>query len=306
MQNKTAYLATLTTATFLMASSFVAGKILLQKIPPLALVGWRFILAAAALAAIAAIVTGRPPLRLMRTRQWSIVVLIGVLQTAATMGLMFLALRRISPAATAIIVFTNPLWVALLGRLFLGEALTGIRLLGLLLGIVGVGMALGVGALGVGALGVGALGVGALSGEADLLGELFALGSSLAWASATIVNKRYATPLPSWWLSFAQTLVGALLLLVLAAALGERWPDGLDLSDWGWFAWLSIPGSALSFGMWFLALRMGGATRSSAYLFLAPFFTVLLSALILGMHVTLLQALGGVAIGLGLWLVNRS
>lgn len=36
----------LVAATFLMGSSFVAGKVLLRTVPPLPLVGWRFLLAA--------------------------------------------------------------------------------------------------------------------------------------------------------------------------------------------------------------------------------------------------------------------
>jgi drug/metabolite transporter (DMT)-like permease len=210
---------------------------------------------------------------------------IGLLQTAATMGCMFWAMQTVPPASVAILAFTNPLWVALANRIFFRERLRALQVVGFVSGIAGVALALG--------------------GDFTLNpAELIGLAAAFSWAGATILNQRMTPALPSWWVSFGQTLFGALLLLVLAFALGEQWPDALSVVDWGWFVFLAIPGSAISFGLWFVALRMGGATRACAWLFLAPAFTVLLSALILGTPLRPTQALGGVLIALALWLVN--
>jgi drug/metabolite transporter (DMT)-like permease len=281
-----AFPAALVGATFLMASSFIAGKILLARIPPFALLGWRFLLAAAALAAVAAILSPKPDFAALRARGWAVVAAIGLLQTTATMGCMFWAMQTVPPASAAILAFTNPLWVALANRLFFGERLRALQIVGLGCGIIGVALALG--------------------GDLTLNpAELIGLAAAFSWAGATILNQRRTPQLPSWWVSFGQTLFGALLLLVIAFALGERWPSELRGVDWGWFVFLAIPGSAISFGLWFVALRLGGATRASAWLFLAPAFTVLLSALILDTPIRPTQAVGGVLIGLALWLVNR-
>ncbi|GIL39638.1 DMT family transporter [Roseiterribacter gracilis] len=284
--NRFAFPAALVGATFLMASSFIAGKILLANVPPFALLGWRFLLAAVALAAIAAILSPKPNFAGLPARGWAVVSAIGVLQTAATMGCMFWAMQTVPPASVAILAFTNPLWVALANRLFFGERLRAVQIAGLVCGVVGVALALG--------------------GEFTLNpAELIGLAAAFCWAGATILNQRMTPSLPSWWVSFGQTLIGALLLLLLASLSGEQWPQQLSAVDWGWFVFLAIPGSAISFGLWFVALRMGGATRASAWLFLAPAFTVLLSALILGTPIRPTQALGGVLIALALWLVNR-
>ncbi|MDB5364426.1 MAG: protein of unknown function transrane [Rhodospirillales bacterium] len=281
-----AFPAALLGATFLMASSFIAGKILLARVPPFALLGWRFLLAAVALAAIAAILSPKPRFAALGARGWMVVTLLGLLQTAATMGCMFWAMQTVAPASVAILAFTNPLWVALANRVFFGERLRAVQIAGLLCGITGVVLALG--------------------GDFTLNpAELIGLAAAFSWAGATILNQRMTPSLPSWWVSFGQTLIGALLLLVLAFALGERWPDDLRAVDWGWFVFLALPGSAISFGLWFVALRMGGATRASAWLFLAPAFTVLLSALILGTPIRPTQALGGALIAVGIYLAVR-
>jgi drug/metabolite transporter (DMT)-like permease len=194
---------TLAASTFLMGSSFVAGKILLQDgIPSLLLVGWRFFVAALATLPLV-LLEGRLRRALLPPgaglREAALTILIGLLQTAAVMGLLFLAMDSISASTAAILLFTNPIWVALLGRLFLGEALPASRLAG-----------------------------------------------------------------------------------------------------------LAVPASTGSFGLWFVALEKGGATKTSGFLFLAPLFTVLLSFFVLGAPLSWQQAFGGGLIGFALWLVNRN
>lgn len=288
------FYAILLAATFLMASSFIAGKILLQHgIPPFSLVGWRFLLAAFAALPLVYFETGSLACLLpagFKGRDWAIVALIGLLQTALVMGLMFWAMQSISASIAAILSFTNPLWVALLGRFFLNERLSLLQFVALLCGIIGVAMALGIQA--------------AFSSTA-LTGELTALGAAFCWAVSTLVNKRAALKINSWALSFWQMLTGSLALIIIANMIGQKWPQQLALTDWGWFLWLAIPGSTASFGLWFIALKRGGATYASGFLFLAPLFTVILSALILGTGMTLTQGFGGVLIGLSLWLLNR-
>ena len=283
-------------STFLMGSGFIAGKILLHDgFPALLLVGWRFFLAALATLPLVLLEgTLRKALFPPRAgpRNAALVILIGLLQTAAVMGLLFIALRTISAATAAILLFTNPIWVALLGRIFLGESLRAGRMVGLLLGVAGVAFAIGIGPE-------------LFSGGSQVTGELIGLGSSLCWAVATVVNKRANLPIGPWALSFWQMLIGSLALLGLAYGLGQHWPASVSIDAWGWFLWLAIPGSTASFGFWFIALNKGGATRTSGFLFLVPLFTVVLAYVVLGAPLTWHQAVGGGLIGIALWLVNR-
>ncbi len=294
-----AYYLSLVLAAFLMASGFIAGKILLAaEIPAITLIGWRFFVAAFAclpfvLAAESSLHRTLVPKHFL-LRDWGIVGLIGLLQTAATMGLIFLAMRTISAGSAAILLFSNPLWVALIGHFALHERLSGRRLLGLLCGIAGVALALG------------AAGAG-LSHE-PLIGLLTGLASAFCWAFATIVSKRAKLAIDAWALSFWQMLIGALMLLILAYAQGEHWPEAArgSFSLWAWFIWLAVPASAGSFGLWFVALRQGGAAQSSSYLFLVPLFTIPMAVVVLGSGFSAVQALGGVLVGVALWLVNRN
>lgn len=216
------YLTVLLIATFLMASSFIAGKILLRSVPAFSLLGARFILAAAATLPFAVIAArrrdGGPGSRALPASPRSLlaIVIIGLLQTAAVLGLTFLALRTITAGEASILLFTNPIWVAALAPLLLSERLSAVRLLGLAIGVVGVVLAMG--------------GLHRLSG---IQGDVLVLLASLAWASSTIITKRLHVAMNAWWLTFWQMLTGALILLGVAVLLGQSWPGRLSaLSRW--------------------------------------------------------------------------
>lgn len=289
-------ITTLLASTFLMGSSFISGKILLdQGFPPFLLVGWRFFVAALATLPLV-LLDGRPLFaglfpRDVRGREVLIVMAIGLAQTAAVMSLLFLAMRTLSAAAAAILLFTNPLWVALASRVLFAERLGLARFSGLLLGILGVALAIGPEAL--------------LSRDPAMLGGLACgLASALCWAAATLVNKRSQLSLGNWSLSFWQMFIGSLFVLLAASFTGEQWPADVSATQWGWFLWLAIPASTGSFGLWFLALKQGNATRVSGFLFFAPLFAVLLSFSVLGTQLSWVQGLGALAIALAIWLVN--
>ena len=285
-----AYLPILVAATFLMGSSFPTGKILLAKVPPFSLAGWRFIAAAFATLPIAlwAAQAGRWIPTVAGSVRAGILttICIGLMQTGGTMGFLNLALRTLPASTAAILLFSNPIWVALLGRSVLGERLSPIRWFGLIIGVLGVVLTVG------------------LSLRGDPSGVLLGVASSLCFATATLINKRLKPSLDSWVLTFWQMLIGGAALLAVSIFLGEHWPEQLAWSDWACFWWLTIPASTGSFGLWFLALQRAGATQASGFLFLAPVFAVLLSHLMLGEAFTLLQAVGAFLVLAALWLLN--
>lgn len=269
-------------AAAFLGSGFVAGKVLLRRIPPIALVGWRFVAAAVVVGAIAAVVDRSgwrvPPLR---------VALIGLLQTAAVMSLLYTGMRVLPAGTSAVLLFTNPLWVAVMAAVVLGERLSRAAVVGLLAGVAGVVAILG-----------------GVRGSAHLADDALVLGAAVAWASATVLTTRLPAGASTWWVNAGQMAVGGVVLLLVSLVVHQRFPVDLSVADWGWFGWLTVVGTAGGFGLWLVGLRMGGATRSSAYLFLVPLFAVLASAVLLGESFGWLQALGGAGVLAALVLVG--
>ena len=287
-------LATILTATLLFGSTFPAGKLLLQHhTPPLMLAGIRFLIAALSIfLAIAFLI--RDGQRLLRPRvklrQAAIIAAVGILQTGICIGCLFMAMERITPPAAALLLFTNPIWVAALGTVVLRQPLTTMRILGLASGIVGVALILRPSSTGF-----------------DALGYVFGLLSSFGWAGATLLTKKAKLPISPWALTFWQMIVGGVVLLCFSIVLGEKWSQAFPYrADISTLAWLAIPASAGAYGLWSMALgRSRDAGEVSSFLFLVPFFATILSYCLLGSTLSAEQLLGGGAICLGIWISTR-
>jgi drug/metabolite transporter (DMT)-like permease len=274
-------------ATFCMGTSFVASKILLQTVPPFTLVGWRFFLAA--IATLPVIFLLKQRFEGISTQNWRQIAIVGLLQTAGTMGLLFLSMLYISASTAAVLLFTNPLWVALFSPIILKEKIRTPQYIGLFLGFLGVVLLIGFNA-----------------NALEMRGNLLGLASALCWASATLFAKYKQLKVPSFILSFGQMLVGG-IFLILASFFAKESYNLMSATpkDWFWFAWLVLPSSVGSFGLWYVALNRGGALKASSFLFLTPLFTVITSVLILKTTVSLTQLMGAILVGSALYIVNR-
>lgn len=297
LHSRLGFAVTILASTFLMGSSFVSGKILLEQgFDPLMLVGWRFFLAALATLPLVFMQGGSwhgnllP--RHLDTRQVLVIAIIGLTQTTAVMSLLFLAMRTVSASTAAILLFTNPVWVAVGNRLFFAQPLKANRLLGLVTGLIGVALAIGAD-------------VAKDPQPGAWIGVTLGLGAAVSWATATLLIKRNPVAVGTWTLSFWQLFIGAVGALACALLAGEHWPDQLSIQQWGWFAWLAIPASTGSFGLWFVALKQADATSTSGWLFLAPMFAVLLSWAVLDIQLSAWQCLGGLLVAASIWLMNR-
>jgi len=291
------FIILLLASTFLMASSFIAGKKLMNAgFPPFTLVGCRFLLAALATLPILYFEKGKslqhavfpPQSKAGHIRHLFV---IGLLQTTGVIGLIFWAMESISANMASILLYTNPLWVALLSVVWLSDRLSKSQVIGLFIGIVGVILAIGIGS----------------SGEVEYspFGMIIGLCSAFCWSLATILNKKTLVPFSHWTLTFWQMLIGSLFLLLIGLFTGEQSTGVFSIENVGWFLWLAIPGSTVALGLWFKALTISGATKASGYLFLCPAFTILISYLLFGAVISGMQLCGGLLIAIALLLISK-
>jgi drug/metabolite transporter (DMT)-like permease len=282
----------------LMASSFIVAKMLLQHdVPPLLLAGWRFLLAAP-IALLLILISSRKSVSdfvpsHFAVRDYATIGVIGLLQTTAAIGLLYMAMRRVSATTAAVLMFTNPIWVVTERLVMHEEAALRGRILGVILRVSGVLLAIQVGRDG-------------FSSSSALLGDVIGLAAACCWAAATIVHRRAELRMGTWVLHFWQMLVGAIVLIGLAYLSGERWPSRLTPLDVCCFLWLAIPVSAVSFALWLFALQRSGQVHTSGFLFFVPLIAAVLSHLVLSTRLTGWQAVGGVLIGLAVWFESRS
>lgn len=239
---------------------FVVIRAALAYAPPLLLAGLRASLAGAALLALAA-VAGRPLLRL--GVGWGSVAALALTSTSVGFGTMFVSQVWATASLASVLGNLQPLFVTALAVPLLGERLGRRNVAALGLGIAGVTLAIGPSA---------AFGVG----------PALALASSVSLAGGNLILKRLGDGPDLLALSAWQLVLGALPLLA-ASAVAERGSQvdlGPDLALV--LALLALPGTALPYLAWNWAVRRHEVGRLTTFLFLAPAFGVLLSAVALG------------------------
>jgi probable blue pigment (indigoidine) exporter len=269
--------------TFLMGSSFAIGKIGLSYSSPLLLVALRFIIAGFIMAVIVIMLKKSHP---ASKGQWIKIFIIGAFQTTGVMGCIFLSLRTITASESSILTFTNPLLVVVFNTIFLQARYKLYQWIGVLLGLVGVVITLGV--------------------RVDFkIGILFGILSAVFWASATLLVKIWGESFDTWVLSAYQMFFGGLLLLLASLTL-EQPIFILTVHSFFILLWLSIMASIVQFALWYHLLQKGEPGKTSAFLFLAPFFGVLSGWLILGEKLYPSIIIGGLFIIIGIYLVNRN
>jgi drug/metabolite transporter (DMT)-like permease len=273
---------------FLWASAFVPSKIGVLGTSPLWFLVVRFGVSGLLACAVARALGARYP----RTRKdWTAVVVYGILGNAVYLGCTYVALRHLASGVGAIIASTNPLTLALVAPFVLAEPLTRNKIAGMLLGFGGV---------------VWIMGVRAGSGSADAADVAIAFVGVIGSVASTIVFKRWCADLDLRAVNTLQLFAAGIVLLPLAIAFEGKphavWSWQLIASFWYVVLVMSLGASLL----WFWLLTHGEASRVSAYYFLTPVFGLALAALLLHEPVGLRDIGGLVAIALGIALVQRS
>jgi drug/metabolite transporter (DMT)-like permease len=189
------------------------------------------------------------------------------------------------PAATAgLLLATEPVWVMVLGRLFLGERGSLRAWLGSGIALTGVAVLAGPGAV------TGAGGYRALAGTA------LVLAGTLAFAAYTIVLRPLSEEFGAVPATAASTAVGTLPYLAFAGTLPGAGLGHLGAAVWGELAFLALGSTAAGMLLWNVAVLSGGAARVSLLLYLEPVVSVLGAAVFLGERVTAVTIGGGVLI----------
>jgi drug/metabolite transporter (DMT)-like permease len=267
--------------------AFVAGKIAVTDCPPLILLAGRFSLAGILILGLSGF--SREGWQL-GWREVTTFAILGVANNALYLGLGYTGLTSVSAGLGGLIVSANPIFTAALAALLLGEALTPRKVLGLLLGIIGVGFIVW---------------HRVSVGTDSLHGILFTLASLASIVAGTILFKLFAPKGSLWIGNGIQNLAAGFVLLPIAlrfADVGNIVPSGRLL---GAFAFLVLGGSVVAYFLWFHLLKVCGATAASAYHFLMPPLSMLFAWVILGEQVAFRDLLGIVPVALGIYLVTR-
>jgi drug/metabolite transporter (DMT)-like permease len=245
----------------LWGASFIYIRVAVPALGPFVLVELRVGLAAVALVLCAALVGRLPKLR----GRWRQFALLGAVNVAIPFSLISAAEINLTASLAAILNSTTVMFTAVVAAVWMGDALTARKLVGVALGIVGVTVLVGWDPIAMNwavALSVGAM-----------------LAASLAYALGSVYAKRTFADSPPLAIASGQLAAAAMLMLPLAAVSApEQSPSTIVvLSVLG----LALPSTAVAYMLYFRLIANVGPTSTSTVTLLVPLFGLLFGVVLL-------------------------
>ncbi len=255
---------------FLATTSIVWGlnwpvmKFALSEWPPLSSRGWTGVVGAIALAlyALARGESLNAPLD-----QWPRLLVSAVLNVTVWMFVMSLALLWLPASEAVVIAYTMPVWTALLAWPLLGERLTLLRIVALVMAFAGLASLFG--------------GDGLSASAAKLPGMSLAFIGAVGFAFGTIFLKRFPIKLRGATSAALQIGAGSLPVALVGSLLEHPDVTVLTAAGWSALAYMTFAGFCIAYVSWFAALERLPASIAAIGTMLAPVIGVAVSALAL-------------------------
>ncbi|MDN2567452.1 DMT family transporter [Aquibium sp. A9E412] len=205
-------------------------------------------------------------------------------------ALIFLGLDLTTAARATLMINTMPFWVLLGGHFLLGERMTRLKLVGVVLAFLGVALVLSDEL--------------SLPDPAALRGDLMCLAAGVLWAGTILVVKgSRLVAAPAEKTLLYQLVVSAVVTLPLLPLGGPVLREVSALAT-GALLFQAVYVVAFTYVLFFWLMRVYPASGLSSFAFLTPAFGVLGGGLILGEPLSLRIFLALGLIAAGLLLVN--
>lgn len=263
--------------------AYVPSAWLVEDWPPLVSAGARFGLAGLLLVGglVCAGRSLRPQVGV------GVVIWIAITQTALFYGAVFWGIAHAGAGLSAVLSNTDPLFIAVLAALVLGESLSGRQWVGIVVGFIGAAVVAW---------------EGSLWPPVVSLDAAIVLGGTLAWSVGTIsvVRSVRGRAAPLALAAWQMLLGGAMLVGVGIVAEGAPDVAGRPLTL---VAVTALVGGAVPLALFYLALARAPAGEVSAWFFLVPVVGVLSAWVFLGEVPRASLIFGLITVSIGLWLV---
>jgi drug/metabolite transporter (DMT)-like permease len=279
-------------AVLVWGASFIATKVALRDVSPATVVWLRFAMGVAVLGVAAA---ARRQLATVPTRELPLFALLGLIGITFHQWLQSNALVTSRASTSGWIVASTPVFMAVLGRLVLGEKLAWPRVAGIALAALGV-------LLVVSKDDPATL----LAGRFGAPGDVLILLSAPNWAVFSVLSRGALKRHPATSTMFYVMTIGWVFTSALLFAgpglseIGRITPRG-----WAAVVFLGIACSGLAYIAWYDALQHMPASQVGALLYLEPLVAMAVAAAVLSEPILLSTVVGGAVILIGVWLVNR-
>lgn len=226
---------------------------------------------------------------------WARMAAVGIFGYALPLALGIYGQKLSSAASASLLLAMEPVSIVLLSCLFLGERLTGAKVLALTAGLSGTML-----------IALQGLPRPGLSMTGRLSGDLMLAAAGASWALYTVIGKPLLGRVRPLDYTAATTIFGFLGVAAWAApGLAPSAWRSAGTGPWLSMAYLAAGGNFLGALLWNLALANTEASRLANFIFLQPLVGVALGAWLLGDALTGWTLAGGTLVLAGVWAATR-
>jgi drug/metabolite transporter (DMT)-like permease len=220
-------------------------------------------------------------------KHWKLVFLVGISNSAIPFVCLSFALQSITVGLSSLLNATVPLFGAAIAWIWLKDRPSGSRMVGLVIGFVGVGMLAW----------DKASFLPDASGLSSGWGVLACLLACFCYGISASFTKRYLSGLPSLVSATGSQLGAALALLPLTYWF---WPtQEVPATAWGAVLALGVLCTGLAYILFFRLIERAGPAKALSVTFAIPVFAIVYGVLLLGEAVTTWMLVCGLVIVLG-------
>jgi drug/metabolite transporter (DMT)-like permease len=275
--------------SMLWGSSYFFIAVAQPELPALTIAALRTIPASLALMTIVLSLGYRMPATLA---EWRLFIFFATFNTVLPFVLIVWGQARATGGMAAILNASAPLFGIFLAHILTqDEKLSGNKVAGILLGLVGVGILVGYDF--------------ALGDADDVLARLALLAAPLCYVLANIYARNRLGQYPPFVIAMMQMVASIFVAMPLALVVDQPWT--LPLPSWnalGAILGMAIFGSALASLCHFTVLQRAGAANASLVTLIMPLTPIILGSIFLGERLTPRDMLGAAVIAAALLVID--
>ena len=276
---------------FLWSTGFVGAKYIVPYAEPFTFLTIRYVIAAAILIAIAALL--KQPLKLTRDQVIASVA-VGLLLHVIYIGGVFYAVSLgVSAGISAVIVSIQPVLVSILAVPLLGERIRSVQVIGLVLGVAGIALLL-----------LPKVFQGDYSSAISEVGIVICVIALLGTSAGYLVQKKLGSDIPFLTGTGMQYVVSAVVFALLSAVTEDQRVEWSPEFLFG-LAWIVLMLSIGSIVLLYEMLRAGSASKVSSLYYLVPPVAAIQAYFLFDEVIPPIGILGMALAGLGVVLVMR-
>ncbi|WP_083034605.1 DMT family transporter [Sporosarcina ureae] len=208
--------------------------------------------------------------RLQWRQHWRKYCISALFNTVLFFGLHTIGLHYLPGGLFSVLVYFQPVLLGLFAWMWLGENMTAIKVIGLLIGFIGIIV----------------VSVEHFTTQVSILGVILGVMTAFFWAIGVAYVKKVSEEIDAYWMVAMQFTIGGVVLLILSA-ITENWSaiewHPMYVFGLGFGATMGIP---VAYIIYYSLIRAGEASKVAVFTFLVPVISVFISTVFVGEPMT--------------------